>query len=81
MESHPPPLVGGRSVRCYYIAQVGAAPPTFAVTCNAPELMPDRYKRYIINRLRRTFAFRVPIRMIFRARPARRSAKGARAGN
>ena len=81
MESHPPPLVGGRSVRCYYIAQVGAAPPTFAVTCNAPELMPDRYKRYIINRLRRTFAFRVPIRMIFRPRPARSSAKGARAGN
>jgi GTPase len=75
MESHPPPLVAGRSVRCYYIAQVGSAPPTFALTCNAPELMPDRYKRYIINGLRRAFALRVPIRLIFRGRPARRSVR------
>ncbi len=81
MESHPPPIVGGRSVRCYYIAQVGTAPPTFALTCNAPELMPDRYKRYIINRLRRTFALRVPLRVMFRERPRKRTARGAHRGD
>ncbi len=71
MESHPPPIVSGRSLRCYYVAQVGTAPPTFALTCNAPELMPERYKRYIINQLRRTFELRVPMRLIFRERPKR----------
>jgi GTP-binding protein len=78
MESHPPPIVGGRAVRCYYIAQVGTAPPTFALTCNAPELMPDRYKRYILNQLRRRFSLRVPIRLIFRERPKKRAARAVR---
>ncbi len=78
MESHPPPIVSGRSLRCYYVAQVGTAPPAFAVTCNAPELMPERYKRYIVNRLRETFSLRVPIRLIFRERPRRRTAAAVR---
>ncbi len=78
MESHPPPIAGGRAVRCYYIAQVGTAPPTFALTCNYPELMPERYKRYIINQLRRRFSLRVPIRLIFRARPNKRAGRAVR---
>jgi GTP-binding protein len=78
MDSHPPPIVSGRAVRCYYIAQVGTAPPTFALTCNFPELMPDRYKRYIINQLRRRFSLRVPIRLIFRARPKKRAGRAVR---
>lgn len=78
MESHPPPIVGGRAVRCYYIAQVGTAPPTFALTCNFPELMSDRYKRYIINQLRRRFSLRVPIRLIFRERPKKRAGRAVR---
>src|SRR5260370_37322873 len=45
MESHPPPISIARAVLCYYVAQVGPAPPTFALTCNCPELMPDRHKR------------------------------------
>lgn len=78
MESHPPPIVGGRAVRCYYIAEVGTAPPTFALTCNFPELMPERYKRYIINQLRRRFSLRVPIRLIFRERPKKRAGRAVR---
>jgi len=78
MESHPPPIAGGRAVRCYYIAQVGTAPPTFALTCNYPELMPELYKRYIINQLRRRFSLRVPIRLIFRARPNKRAGRAVR---
>ncbi len=78
MKSHPPPIAGGRAVRCYYIAQVGTAPPTFALTCNYPELMPERYKRYIINQLRRRFSLRVPIRLIFRARPNKRAGRAVR---
>ena len=78
MESHPPPIVSGRAVRCYYVAQVGTAPPTFALTCNFPELMPDRYKRYIVNQLRRRFSLRVPIRLIFRERPKKRAGRAVR---
>ena len=78
MDSHPPPIASGRAVRCYYIAQVGTAPPTFALTCNYPELMPERYKRYIINQLRRRFSLRVPIRLIFRGRPKKRAGRGVR---
>lgn len=79
MDSHPPPVVGGRPVRCYYIAQVGTGPPTFSVACNAPELMPQRYKRYIVNRLRQAFSLKVPIRLIFRERSTRRGAPRASA--
>jgi GTP-binding protein len=81
MDSHPTPIVSGRSVRCYYIAQVGTGPPTFALTCNAPELMPDRYKRYIVNGMRRTFSLRVPIRLIFRERPKKRTDRAVRRGD
>ena len=78
MDSHPPPIVSGRSLRCYYVAQVASAPPTFALTCNAPELMPDRYKRYIVNRLRQTFLLKVPIRLILRERSKGRSGAAER---
>jgi GTP-binding protein len=78
MDSHPPPMVSGRSLRCYYVAQVATTPPTFALTCNAPELMPDRYKRYIVNRLRQTFSLKIPIRLILRERSKGRSGAAER---
>ncbi len=39
--------------------------------CNMPKEIPDRYKRYIINQLRKTFDLKVPIRLIFKERPGR----------
>ncbi|WNG27008.1 ribosome biogenesis GTPase Der [Cystobacter fuscus] len=68
-ESHPAPIVGRGPLRVYYMAQVGTAPPTFAITCNRPEGVPDMYRRYITNQLRKTFDLRVPIRLLFRERP------------
>jgi len=70
-ENHPSPIVGGKPLRVYYMAQVGTAPPTFALTCNRPEGVPDTYKRYITNQLRKTFDLRVPIRLLFRERPGK----------
>lgn len=77
VDSHPAPLAHGKPLRLYYIAQVGTAPPTFAMTCNRPEMVPDSYKRYIVNQLRETFDLRVPIRLLFRERPgkAKRAAR------
>jgi len=70
-DNHPAPIVGRGPLRVYYMAQVGTAPPTFAITCNRPEGVPDMYKRYITNQLRKTFDIRVPIRLLFRERPGR----------
>ncbi|PTL85880.1 ribosome biogenesis GTPase Der [Vitiosangium sp. GDMCC 1.1324] len=70
-ENHPAPIVGRGPLRVYYIAQVGTAPPAFALTCNRPDGVPDMYKRYITNQLRKTFDLRVPIRLFFRERPGK----------
>jgi GTPase len=70
-ENHPAPIVGRGPLRVYYMAQVGTAPPTFALTCNRPADVPDMYKRYITNQLRKTFDLRVPLRLLFRERPGK----------
>ncbi|MCY1023180.1 ribosome biogenesis GTPase Der [Pyxidicoccus sp. MSG2] len=77
VDNHPAPIVRGKPLRLYYISQVTTAPPTFAITTNAPAGVPDMYKRYITNQLRKTFDLRVPIRLIFRERPgqAKRQAR------
>lgn len=77
-ESHPSPLApGGRSIRLYYMAQVGTSPPAFTITSNRPEAVPDAYRRYLNNQLRETFDLRVPLRLFFRPRPgsAKRAAR------
>jgi GTP-binding protein len=68
-DDNPAPFARGRALRLYYIAQVGEAPPTFAITCNQPQEVPEFYKRYVINQLRSTFRLRVPIRILWRERP------------
>jgi GTP-binding protein len=69
VDSNPAPIVGGKPLRLYYIAQVSTAPPTFALTCNRPLKVPDSYKRYITNQIREAFQLRVPIILLFRERP------------
>ncbi len=70
-DAHPPPLAAGRPLRLYYAAQVGTEPPTFAFTCNYPGQIPEQYRRYLSNQVRRAFGLRVPIRLVFRERPGR----------
>jgi GTP-binding protein len=71
VDNNPAPIVAGRHLRLYYIAQVGTAPPTFALTCNQPQGVPEMYKRYITNQLRKTFDLRVPLRLLFKERPGK----------
>jgi len=67
IDRHPPPPQSGRSVRLYYIAQVGVAPPRFAAVSNFADLVPDSYARYVQNQLRERFGFEgVPLRVVFR---------------
>ena len=74
-ENHPAPFAHGRALRLYYIAQVGTAPPAFAITCNRPTEIPERYKRYITNQLREAFDLHVPLRLFFRERPGQEKRK------
>jgi len=71
VDAHPAPIVDGRPLRLYYIAQVGTAPPAFAVTTNRPEKVPEAYRRYLSNQLRETFGLRVPLQLFFREKPGR----------
>jgi GTPase len=71
VDNNPAPIVSGKPLRLYYIAQVGTAPPTFALTCNQPQGVPEMYKRYITNQLRKTFDLRVPLRLLFKERPGK----------
>jgi len=62
------PLVSGRHNRLKYITQIKTRPPTFALWVSRPKELPDSYKRYIINGLRRDFDIDgVPLRLLVRA--------------
>jgi GTP-binding protein len=64
---NPAPLVGGRSNRLKYIAQIKTRPPTFALWVSHPQELPQSYRRYLINALRRDFEIEsVPIRLLVR---------------
>ncbi|MCF8495617.1 MAG: ribosome biogenesis GTPase Der [Alphaproteobacteria bacterium] len=68
MESrNPAPLVDGRPNRLKYMAQIKTRPPTFALWASRPESLPDSYKRYLINALRRDYEIPgVPVRLLVR---------------
>ena len=66
-QRHPPPLVAGRRLRLRYITQVNTRPPTFALFASKPGELPDSYRRYLVNSLRRDFDLPgTPIRMMLR---------------
>lgn len=69
MESqNPAPLVAGRHNRLKYITQIKTRPPTFAMWVSRPKELPESYKRYIVNGLRRDFDIDgVPLRLLIRA--------------
>jgi GTP-binding protein len=64
---HPPPLVGGKAIKIRYITQPRSRPPSFALFGNRLSLMPDTYKRYLLNHLRTHFNLPgTPIRFMMR---------------
>ncbi|NGX39482.1 MAG: GTPase Der [Chlamydiae bacterium] len=57
MQTYHPPMLKGKRLRVYYVAQVGVEPPKFVLFVNRPDLMLDSYKKYLINSFRKTFLF------------------------
>jgi GTP-binding protein len=67
-EAHPPPAPGGRRIKLRYMTQVKTRPPGFVAMCSHPELMPDSYRRYLVNGLRDHFDMPgTPIRITLRS--------------
>ncbi|QVL58032.1 MAG: ribosome biogenesis GTPase Der [Simkaniaceae bacterium] len=52
-----PPMLQGKRLRIYYMAQVDVAPPRFIFFVNNPDLLGDSYKKYLINQFRKTYKF------------------------
>ncbi len=68
-ERQPPPTYHGRQVKLFYVTQPQVRPPTFVFFTNAPEGVPEAYRRFLANRLRGEFGLRgLPIRLLFRPR-------------
>jgi len=71
VSAHPHPIRGGKQPRILFGAQVGAAPPTFALFTTG--FLAAGYRRFIERRLREDFGFvGSPIRILMRVREKRR---------
>ncbi len=67
--AHPVPSPGKHAVRILYAAQVGVAPPTFALFTNVATELHFSYERFLKNRIREKFGFLgTPIRLQIRRR-------------
>jgi GTP-binding protein len=68
IERNPPPSVRGSRVKLRYITQVGARPPSFVIFGSRVDQLPESYRRYLMNGMRKELGFgAVPIRLDTRA--------------
>lgn len=67
LETRPPPTMGGRAPRLYYITQAESSPPLFVVIASSPDSVHFSYQRFVVNQLRKHFGFEgVPVRVVYR---------------
>ncbi|PNU03044.1 ribosome biogenesis GTPase Der [Novosphingobium guangzhouense] len=68
LAANPPPAPGGKRIKLRYITQAKTRPPGFVVFGTRLDLLPESYKRYLINGMRRELGFEsVPIRLNLRS--------------
>jgi GTP-binding protein len=78
LSTHPPPTMGNRAPRLFFVTQAETAPPHFIVMTNEPEHIHFSYQRYLTNQLRKAFGFAgVPLRISYRKRRRRGDDEGA----
>jgi GTP-binding protein len=69
IEANPPPAPKGKRIKLRYITQVKSRPPSFVVFGNRLEEIPESYRRYLLNAMRRDLGLGpVPLRLEFRGR-------------
>jgi len=69
VEANPPPAPKGKRIKLRYITQVKTRPPTFVVFGNRTDELPESYRRYLVNAMRRDLKLgTIPVRLNFRGR-------------
>ena len=53
IEANPPPAPNGQRIKLRYITQVKSRPPSFVIFGNRTDELPDSYRRYLLNAMRR----------------------------
>jgi GTP-binding protein len=67
VEANPPPAPKGQRIKLRYITQVKSRPPTFVAFGNRTDELPESYRRYLLNAMRRDLKLgAVPLRLTFR---------------
>ncbi|MBU2763148.1 ribosome biogenesis GTPase Der, partial [Acidithiobacillus caldus] len=67
IESHQPPMVGGRRIKLRYCHQGGENPITLVFHGNQLNRLPGAYKRYLESAFRKALGLGpVPLRLLFR---------------
>ena len=68
LKANPPPAPGGKRIKLRYITQAKTRPPGFVLFGTRLELLPESYRRYLVNGIRRELGFdAVPIRLTLRS--------------
>ncbi len=76
VSAHNPPTVRGKPRRFYYVTQLKAGPPTFALFSNVDEPLHFSYKRYLDNQFREGLGLvGCPIHFVVRARKGMKKEK------
>lgn len=72
VQQYHPPMIDGRRLRIYYMAQVDIQPPRFVLFVNRPELMLETYAKYMINQFREMYGFLgAPIKFFLKGKKTR----------
>src|SRR5688500_17178109 len=67
LEANPPPAPKGKRIKLRYITQVKNRPRSFVVFGTSVDELPESYRRYLVNALRRDLKLGpVPLRLTFR---------------
>lgn len=68
LAANPPPAPGGRRIKLRYITQARTRPPSFVMFGTRLDQLPESYRRYLVNGIRRELGFdAVPIRLTLRS--------------
>lgn len=68
LETNPPPAPGGRRIKLRYITQNKTRPPTFVLFGTRLDDLPESYRRYLVNGIRKELGFgAVPVRLTLRS--------------
>lgn len=68
LEANPPPAPGGKRIKLRYLTQAKTRPPGFVLFGTRLDQLPESYRRYLVNGIRKELGFgAVPVRLTLRS--------------